>query len=109
MSLFAGSSFVLPLLKNLAKDQVRQRMQKAEPKIVAGMVSKGMERKPPHDCIRDAMFRLWKAVVSSGDIADALRDHFDDHVVPKVLAKLTEESTLAELVTMTREAVLAEL
>lgn len=105
-----GSRFVGPLLRSLAEDQVRQKMVKAEPKIIDGMVSKGMQPAltSRNKCVRDAMFRLWKSVIASGDLSDAIRDYQDNQVVPAVLAQLSMSATLQELVAATREAVLKE-
>jgi hypothetical protein len=108
MSVFASASFVIPLLRSLAGDAVRKKMEKADSKILAGMASKGMtpEEKPLRDCVRDAIFRLWRSVIPSGDIADAVRDYQDDRVMPEILDVLGSSPTLAEVVSVTRTAIL---
>ena len=108
MSLFASTAFIAPLLRSLAGDAVRKKMQKAEPKILAGMAKKGVtpQEKPLRECVRDAMFRLWRSVIPSGDIADAVRDYQDDRLMPGILETLGPSPTLHEVVTVTREAVL---
>lgn len=109
MSLISGYSFVEPLLRSLASAQVRAKMLKAQPKIVASMTSKGMvpALKGVAECSRDAMFRFWKAIVSSGDLADAIRDFSEGRVVPVVRAKIGDTPTLEDLVTATCEAIIS--
>lgn len=106
--------FLMPLLRHMlgaeAARLVRARMEKGEAKVIAGMRSKDMF--PPHVTVavasRDALFRLWKAVVGSGTIADLLRDAMDQDVVPLVVAQVPPPGTLEEIVAATKEAALAE-
>lgn len=103
------------LLGTLAEDTLRKTMEQAQGKVVAGMVSKHMA--PPEAsvaaCAHDALFRLWKAVVRSGDLADIVRDAQNGVVVPLVVAQFPEGSstpaTLVAVVEATREAALAQV
>lgn len=89
---------------------VRSRMAAAQPKIVAGMLAKGMtpESTALPLVIRDALFRLIRAVVPSGDISDFLRDRSEDRITPRVIAALVDNRSLPEIVEVTRD-VLIEL
>lgn len=104
MALDAISPFIMKILEKYFKDVgpelVRKKMEKAIPKIVAGMESKGMTLKlqPPTDVARDALFRLWRSVIRSGTLADLVRDIQDDKVVPLALAEVTIETPLPDLV-----------
>jgi hypothetical protein len=108
----AWLALLRPIVGREAKKFITERMERAEPLIVAGMRSKRFE--PPHVTVaiasRDAIFRLWKAVVGSGTVADLVRDHQDQDVVPKVETKLANETpvTLERIVAVTREAVIEE-
>lgn len=104
--------FLLPLLEQLLGDASRKwiadRMERAEALIVAGMVAKGTM--PPAAsvavCSRDALFRLWKTVVGSGDIADLIRDAQAPYVVRRVEADLAPDADLRQIVAATREEAL---
>ena len=54
-----------------SKEGVQRRMEAAIPKIVAGMTAKEvtLEKAAPDLVIRDALFRLWRAAIPSGDSA----------------------------------------
>jgi len=113
------AAFVLPLLKHLAGQEaekvVKQKMVAAQPAILAGMAQKGVTPPavPVALCSRDALFRLWKAVVHSGDLADLIRDASEGAVTPVVLAALSAPGmappTLAAIVDATRDAALAKI
>lgn len=62
-----------------ARAYVENKMTAAIPKIAAGMTAKGMtlDHVPPKLVVHDALFRLWRAVIHSGDIADLIRDSQD--------------------------------
>jgi hypothetical protein len=109
---FGSSALIQQLIRAFVEDaapkQLRKRMSKAIPKIVAGMTAKGMTpdktTKPP--IIRDALFRLWRSVIPSGDIADFVRDHTDDKIVPIVEARLRPGPTLEAIVQETLDVLL---
>lgn len=109
-----AKDFVLPLVKHLlgqaAKNEMKDRMERATPGIVAKMTMQGFS--PAHITgkvvIRDAMFRLWKSVVGSGTVADLCRDAQDQAVVPAVMGAVNTSPSLGEVVDATREAILEQ-
>ena len=106
-SILSGSSFILPLLRSLARDVVAKKMEGAEEAVVLGMKKKGMtpDKQPLQRCIRDALFRLIRKVIPSGDISDAIRDFLDARVIEIVQENLLiSPPPLQTLVTATREA-----
>lgn len=110
------SAFALMLVKKFvgsaAPGVVRKRMEASIPAIAQGMEAKGMTlaNAAPGLVVRDALFRLWRSVIPSGDIADALRDAQEEKVTAAVVSKLDPETdgtetvvrrTLAELINLT--------
>jgi hypothetical protein len=108
----AVETVILELLKKFgsetAKNKVNDRMTTAIPTIVSGMTSKGMVMgsTTPEILTRDAMFRLWRSVIHSGDVADFIRDHQEEKIKPIVKAKVTSSTTLEQLVGFTKDAVI---
>jgi hypothetical protein len=96
------------ITKEIASDAVRRRMEDAIPNIAAKMEARGLTPPSamPVPVIRDALFRLWRVVIPSGTLADAIRDAQDDKVVAKVQPKITAASTVAEVVTWTKDEAL---
>jgi hypothetical protein len=101
---------VLELLVGpLAQNQVKERMEKAIPTIVAEMKEKEMT--PEHAAlplvIRDALFRFWHAVIPmSGYVADKIRDRQEKKVKALALEKLGAERGLEQVVEATLAALL---
>jgi hypothetical protein len=91
-----------------SENAVRTRMEAGIPKIVAGMTSKNMtlQSAAPDVVIRDALFRLWRVVIPSGDIADMFRDSQEDEIKPKVREQITPTTSLQQVVELTKEAAL---
>jgi hypothetical protein len=102
------NALILSRLDDLGEELVASRMERATDDIVKRMVKKDMtlEQAQPKPVIRDALFRLWRSVIPSGDIADFIRDQQDDDVVAEVEPKLGSNKDLKNLVTLTREATL---
>jgi hypothetical protein len=98
--------FVGKTAKAQAKQAVQDKMDEAEPTIVAKMHAAGYE--PPaitvENVTRDALFRLWRAVVPSGDLADLIRDNQEDDIKPKVKTAAGANPTLAKVVDETKKA-----
>jgi hypothetical protein len=96
------------LTRETARDAVRKRMEPAIPGIAVRMQERGWGRPHamPQPAIRDALFRLWREVIPSGALADAIRDQQDQQVVLQVLPKLAPRTSLMELVAMTMTAAL---
>lgn len=104
----AVKELIVEVITNFGPETCRRKMEKAVPSIVAGMQAKGMtpENAALELVIRDALFRLWKAVVKWGDVADGIRDHQDDKVIPLAIAKITDKQDLTAIVKGTLETVL---
>jgi hypothetical protein len=85
-----GQQLLTQILTKWAGDAgrstVEARMSSAVPAIANRMAATGMtmQNTPVEVLIRDALFRLWRAVIPSGDIADLLRDGQEDAIKPKV-------------------------
>lgn len=90
----------------VAKAQIERRMEKAVPDIVSGMIAKGMtpERAPLDLVIRDALFRLIRSIVPSGDISDFIRDRSQSDVIKRVMGLSAAPEGLAGLVKATAHA-----
>lgn len=87
---------------------LRAEMERAIPRIVAGMEAKQMTlafAEAPL-VIRDALFRLWRSVIRSGDIADLVRDHMDDKVIRIVQPELDPDAETEEVVRATLDGLL---
>lgn len=87
---------------------LRERMEKAVPRIVAGMEDKQMTlafAEAPV-VIRDALFRLWRSVIPSGDIADLVRDAQDSAVIKIVEPEIDPDAETEEVVRATLDALL---
>lgn len=107
-----AAPFVRQIISKFIKEagpaELRKRMTKAIPKVVAGMEAKGMTLvyADATICIRDAIFRLVRSVVPSGDISDLIRDHIDDKVVAIVEPTVTEGTTTKALVQKTLDGII---
>jgi len=90
------------------KEALRQRWQREIPRIARELRTRHvtLETAPPPVVVRDALFRLWRAVLPSGDLADFLRDAQDDRVLAAVLPGLTPETPTREVVARTATAAL---
>lgn len=91
------------------REAVRFRMESRVSSVIAGMQKKGttLEKVGSRVVIRDALFRLWRTVIPSGDIADFVRDAQDDRVLAIVQPKVVAATTLPEVVEWTLEAALS--
>lgn len=84
------TKWVLGLLKHYlgqtAETGIRKKMNDHVGLIAAGMRSKGLDvdKSSVGVCSRDALFRLWRSVIPSGDISDLIRDAQAPQVVPAV-------------------------
>jgi hypothetical protein len=96
------------LLGEIGPEFLRERMTLATTGVLRGMEKKGLtlENTPQKVLVRDALFRLWKRIVGSGDIADLIRDAMDDAVVARVAARTV--TNMADLVAATTDAAIAE-
>lgn len=96
------------LTKEAARDAVRRRMEPAIPSITARLQERGWGRPHamPQPLIRDALFHLWREVIPSGTLADAIRDQQDYQVLQHVLPKVAPRTSLMEVVAMTMIAAL---
>jgi hypothetical protein len=96
------------LTPEAARDAVQKRMEPAIPAIAQRMKDLGFT--PPHampkPVIRDALFRLWRAVIPSASVAAAIRDQHDEAVLAQVLPRVVAHTSLMEVVTMTMIAAL---
>jgi hypothetical protein len=100
------SELLQHFLGPLAKQQLHARFDKATPAVVAGMVDKGMtpDKAEIPLVIRDALFRLIRSQIPSGDISDYIRDVCAKDVIKRVLALPKPPQDLAGLVAATGEA-----
>ncbi len=102
----------LDIPDDLGKDATRQicdrLMTKSEKSLAEKMAAGGlsMAQTPPKVLIRDALFRLWRVVIPSGDVADFVRDSQDDKVVATVTPQISQNTTMLQLVQMTKKAAL---
>jgi hypothetical protein len=111
-----------PLVKELLGDlaekgvaEVRKRMVAVRPWVVRSMregrvtVTRYGER----FVIRDAMFRLWHKALGdlpgAGEIADLIRDFYDDQVVSDVRQDIDAGTPLHEVVKLTLNATVERL
>lgn len=74
-------------LEKVGPQIILSRMEKAIPRIAQSMRAKGMVlgTVPAPVVVRDALFRLWRSVIPSGDMADFVRDRQAKTLVPKVV------------------------
>lgn len=104
-----GSAAVQEILAHylgaVAKQKLSERMERKIPDILAGMLAKGIIHPPvPLDLVtRDALFRLIRVVIPSGDVSDLLRDGSEKAIKPKVAARVTPETGMAGIVKITQE------
>jgi hypothetical protein len=92
-------------LKDASREAVRRRMTRALPRIVRGMEKKHVTpaEQPASVVVRDALFRLWRAVIPSGTLADLVRDLQDDRIVAAVAPLITPETPLPDVVEWTMQ------
>lgn len=95
--------------KDAGVDLLRTRMERSVISIAKGMDKKGMTpgKVSREVLVRDALFRLIRSVIPSGDLSDFLRDQADDQVFRKVDVALPDTATLPELIRATRDAYLS--
>lgn len=97
-------------LKTVGPEILRARWEKAIPGIVVAMRSKGLspETTSLQILVRDALFRLFRSLIHSGDVSDLLRDLIDTEVVRAVSLTLSADDLLdlTAIVTATMEATL---
>mgnify|MGYP001561024308 CR=1 FL=1 len=79
---------------------VGERMAAGVTGIVTRMQAKGITpaAAPARTVIRDAIFRLLRTAVPSGDICDLIRDRVDDDVVAKLAPTVSAGTDLQALV-----------
>jgi hypothetical protein len=102
--------FLDHLLGGQAETLCRTRIENAHDGIVKGMTEKGVtpDTASVKVCIRDALFRCWKAVVHSGTLADLVRDATDKRVLARVEALFPHGAgSLNAIVEETRKGALA--
>lgn len=101
-------TILLHYLKEAAPQVLQAKFDKATNSVVTGMRSKGLspETASLTVLVRDALFRLFRSVILSGDIADLCRDHIDAAVVRLVQRGITDyhNTSLAEIVKATAKA-----
>jgi hypothetical protein len=92
--------------KDAARIAAQKAMEKGIPKIVKSMTAKHMTLGQNNNkvVIRDALFRLWRVIIPSGDLADFVRDTQDDKVIAVVEPKIQASTTLKEVVEWTMSA-----
>jgi hypothetical protein len=106
------SSVILDLMTHftggLARDELKAKLDRARPGIIAKMGVAGFQVPPnaPETVARDALFRLWRSVIPSGDIADLIRDKQASKVVPLAVSKLGSNPNLDAVVMATQDALL---
>src|SRR5688572_33387386 len=85
---------------DILRAAIQYQMEHRTPRIVAGMEKKGMtvEKAGKRAVIRDALFRLWRQVIPSGDLADFIRDTQDDGVLLIVEPVVAASTPLPEVV-----------
>lgn len=95
-------------LEDYREPVLRALMAKEIPKIVRRMeeLSLTPAHAQPHVLVRDALFRLWKEVVRSGDVADIIRDQQDDKVLQLVIPRLEPGDDTEAIVQETLSALL---
>ena len=104
-----GSAAIAEILHHylgaVAKQKLKERMERKIPEIVGKMTVKGIVpgTVPLAVIVHDALFRLIRVVIPSGDVSDFLRDKADAKVQPAVRARTTVASGLAEIVKVTLE------
>ena len=107
-----GSAAIAEILHHylgaVAKQKLKERMERKIPEIVGKMLARGMtpENTSLPLLVRDALFRLWRIVIPSGDVADFIRDRQSEKVVALVLKTGGGDRNLAHLVKRTLEALI---
>lgn len=96
-------------------EYLRERFAGMRPSIVAKMREKGITPGAvglPF-VVRDALFRYWKGIVRSGDVADLIRDRQEERVTERVVllldGSLTASADLDTVVGLTARAVVEAL
>ena len=96
---------LLHFLQDAGPELLGKRFDEATPGIVAAMRKKGLtEELPLPVLVRDALFRLWRSVIPSGDIADMIRDRQYDKVLRLVEDSASALPPLSMIVETTAEA-----
>jgi hypothetical protein len=103
-----GDTIAKKFLHGISQAALDAKFTAAIPAVVTGMESKhlSMTSAQPPVLIHDAIFRLWRKVIPSGDVADLIRDLQD----PKIQVALSNKqfSNLTDLVTQTKDAILRQ-
>lgn len=86
---------VSEFLGKVARAEIRERLEAARPRIVARMAAKGVtpEAATVPLVVRDALFRLIRVVIPSGDVSDLIRDKLSQAITEKVIGKLAGSIT----------------
>jgi hypothetical protein len=93
----------------VAKQQLERKMEARIPEIASKMIGKGMapENTSLPLLVHDALFRLWRVVIPSGDMTDFIRDRQNDKVVALVLKAQGDNHDLVSIISRTLDALLA--
>ena len=97
------------LANRLGKDQLAVRMARGKDAVAQDLEGHGLtpaqvagDAKLSRQMVRSALFQLFKKALGSfrgsGHVADALRDHYDDKIVARVVPQLTAAMTTEETV-----------
>ena len=87
---------LMKFFKEIGPETLGKKFAKATPAIVARMKAQHLtpETTVLEVLVRDALFRLWRSVIPSGDIADLIRDHQTPGVLQRVRGTLTATESL---------------
>ncbi len=90
------------------REVVRRHWAREIPHIARAMRRRHLtlDEASPTIVVRDALFRLWRSLVPTGDLADFLRDSQDDAVLAALLPQLTQETPVREVLSRTATAAL---
>ncbi len=90
------------------REGIRRRWEREIPRIAREMRRRHvtLDASAPPVVVRDALFRLWRSVIPSGDVADFVRDAQDDAILATVLPQLTPETPVRVVLEKTATAAL---
>jgi hypothetical protein len=91
-----------------AQAAVRLCMEQAVPRIAARMQELGFTsaHAMPRPAIQEALFLLWREILSRPSLAAAVRDEQSERVWREVLPRIVPQTTLLEVVALTMTALL---